>query len=409
MGSNVSLVKRFDLRQLGKAIKTDSGFLKCPVSATRVGVLKYYKPDGSVFKELRLPEEVFDQDSMNTLGGVPVTNRHPSKLVDKENAKKFMVGFTSDHIEKVDEKYLNTSVTITDSKLIEEIEKGGLREVSCGYTCELDMSPGIYEGEKYDAIQRNIKYNHLAIVDRGRAGPMVKLHMDASDAVYNGTDLKLDFVREDINSLSEGGIMAKMKLGAAEYEVDAGVAQAFDSALKDAEKKGYDSAVSEEMKKKADKETEVKKSMDALEAKVDELTATNKKLEGEKMDAKQIHELVTKRSSLVEKAKPIVKADTKFDEMSDLEIKKAVITAKYPELKLDEKSPEYIEARFDAILDAEPVKKSTDDLKKAVTKVDGTRTDGDPETAEEVRKRNMKNDSEAWMKPLGKNTAKDEE
>ena len=178
---------------------------------------------------------------------------------------------------------------------------------------------------------------------------------------------------------------------------------------KDAEKKGFDAAVSEEMKKKADKDKEVKKSMDALEAKVDELTAENKKLNGEKMDAKQIHELVTKRSALVEKSKSIVKADTKFDEMSDLEIKKAVITAKYPELKLDEKSPEYIEARFDAILDSEPVKKSTDDLKKAITKVDSTRTDGEPETAEEVRQRNMKNDSEAWMKPLGKNSAKDEE
>lgn len=405
----MNLVKRFDLRQLGKAIKTDSGFLKCPVSATRVGVLKYYKPDGSVFKELRLPEEVFDKESMSTLGGVPLTNRHPTTLVNKDNAKKFMVGFTSDQVEQVDNKYLNTSVTVTDSKVIEEIEKGGLREVSCGYTCNLDMVPGIYEGEHYDAIQRNIRYNHLAVVDRGRAGPQVRLHMDAADGLNNETDLKIDYVSDAINSLSEGGIMAKMKLGAAEYEVDAGVAQAFDSALKDAEKKGYDAAVNDEMKKKADKEKEVKKSMDALEAKVDELTASNKKLESEKMDSKQIHELVVKRSGLIEKSKAIVKADVKLDDMADLDVKKAVIAAKYPELKLDEKSPEYIDARFDAIIDSEPVKKSTDALKTAAAKLDSARNDGDPESADEVRARNMKNDSEAWKKPLGKNTAADEE
>lgn len=399
----MSLVKRFDLRQLGKAVKTDAGFLKCPVSATRVGVFKYYKPDGTVFKELRLPEEVFSEDSMSTLAGVPVTNRHPSKLVDKENARKFMVGFTSDIVSKRDEKYLDTHVTITDAMLIQEIEKSGLREVSCGYTCELEMNPGVYDGENYDAIQRNIKYNHLAVVDKGRAGPQVRLHLDSESAILNDTDLKLDLKND--NSHSEGGSMAKIKLGGAEYDVDSGVAQAMDSALKEAEKKGFDAAKEEMGKKKMDSEAELQKKLDSAQAKVDELTEKNKKLEGEKMDAKQVHELVTKRAALVEKAKPLVKEDTKFDALSDLEIKKAVITAKYPEMKLDEKSPEYIEARFDAIIEAEPVKKSTDGLKKAVSKVDGSRADGDPETAEEVRKRNMKADSEAWMKPLGKNAS----
>jgi hypothetical protein len=407
MRSNVSLVKRFDLRQLGKAVKTDAGFLKCPVSATRVGVFKYYKPDGTVFKELRLPEEVFNEDSMATLAGVPVTNRHPSKLVDKENARKYMIGFTSDQIINREDKFLDTFVTITDALVIDEVEKKGLREVSCGYTCELDFQKGVYDGEEYDAIQRNIRYNHLAVVDKGRAGPQVKLHLDSESAILNDTDLKLD-LRND-NSHLEGGSMAKIKLGGAEYDVDSGVAQAMDSALKEAEKKGFDACASEMGKKKMDSESEFQKKLDTAQAKVDELTEENKKLKGEKMDAKQIHELVTKRTALVEKAKPIVKADTKFDDMSDLEIKKAVITAKYPELKLDEKSEEYVQARFDAIIEAEPVKKSTDSMKNAASKVDGTRTDGEPETAEEVRKRNMKADAEAYLKPLGKHSQSNDE
>lgn len=408
MGSKVSeIVKRFDLRQIGKAVKTDAGFLKCPVSATRVGVLRYFKPDGTVFKELRLPEEVFAKDSMATLAGVPLTNRHPSELVDSKNAKKYMVGYTSDSVENRDNKYLETTVTITDSKLIEEIEQNGIREVSCGYTCQLDMMPGIYDGEKYDAIQRNIRYNHLAVVDKGRAGPQVRLHLDSESAIFNDTELKLD-LRTD-NRQSEGGSMAKIKLGGAEYDVDSGVAQAMDSALKDAEKKGFDNAMSEEMKKKADKEMEAKKKTDALEAKVDELTAENKKLSEQKMDDAKIQELVKARTDLLAKATPLVKADTKLDGMTDLEIKKAVIVAKNPDVKLDEKSQDYIEARFDAIVEATPAKKSSDALKDKVTKVDGTRADGDPETAEEIRLRNMKADSEAWMQPLGKSALKKEE
>lgn len=408
MGSKVpETVKRFDLRQVGKAVKTDAGFLKCPVSATRVGVFKYLKPDGSVFRELRLPEEVFNQVSMDTLGGIPVTNRHPSKLVDSNSAKKHMVGFTSDFVQKRDDKFLDTFVTITDAATIKEIETRGMREVSCGYSCELEFTPGVFDGEHYDAIQRNIRYNHLAIVEKGRAGDKVRLHLDSESAILNDTELDLE-LRTD-NRQSEGGSMAKIKLGGAEYDVDSGVAQAMDSALKDAEKKGYDTAATEMSKKKMDSEAELQKKLDTAQAKADELEAKNKKLEGEKMDSAKIQELVKSRTELIAKATPLVKADTKLDGMTDLEIKKAVILAKNPDVKLDEKSQDYIEARFDAIVEATPAKKSSDELKNQVKKVDGTRADGDPETAEQIRLRNMKADSEAWMQPLGKSAHKKEE
>ena len=49
----------------------------------------------------------------------------------------------------------------------------GKKEVSCGYRCAYDFTPGTFEGQPYDAVQRTIRGNHLALVDEGRMGPDV--------------------------------------------------------------------------------------------------------------------------------------------------------------------------------------------------------------------------------------------
>lgn len=389
-------VRRFDFQRLQKAQKLDNGFLKAPVYATRVGVFRYVKPDGSILRELRPSEEVFDQASMQSLAGVPVTNRHPAELVDSKNSKRHMVGYTSDVIEK-EAQFVKTAVTITDDSLIKEIEAKGLREVSCGYQCELEFTSGVFDGEEYDAIQRNIRYNHLAVVDKGRAGPQVRLHLDADDAV-------LDDEGEETKPNPKEDAMAKLKIGDVEYECDGGLAKAVQDALKDAKKMGFDEAMGKMSKEKKDSEDALQAKVDGLQAKVDELTTENKKLTEDQADEKKVRELVIKRTALVEKSKKFLAADVKIDEMSDMDIKKAVITAKNPDLKLDDKSEAYIEGRFDSIVEgaqAAPAKKD-DKLADAMKKTEEARKDGDKvETAEEVRARNMKADSDAWQKPIG--------
>ena len=76
-----------------------------------------------------------------------------------------MIGFTGELVEKVDDTFLKTSVTITDADTIEKIE-AGKTEVSAGYEAELEETPGVFDGEPYDCIQRNIIYNHVSLVDR---------------------------------------------------------------------------------------------------------------------------------------------------------------------------------------------------------------------------------------------------
>lgn len=178
------MVHRIDVfeSELVDVKRTDEGFAHFFARATRTGVFPYRNADGSIRRELRLPEEVFHPDSMKTLQLKPITNDHPMYMVDSTNSREYTVGMTGEEVIQ-DGIFLKTKATITDQATIDDVIKKGKAEVSCGYYCKHDRTPGVYEGQSYDLIQRDIRYNHLAVVDSGRAGPEVKLRLDSGDAI----------------------------------------------------------------------------------------------------------------------------------------------------------------------------------------------------------------------------------
>lgn len=397
------MAKRFDffnIEEMKGIIKTDQGFLKVPIRATRVGIFRYLNKDGSVRKELRPAEEVFKADSMKTLAGVPITVTHPKEMVTSKNNRLLNVGLTGDQVIKSDEKFLDVSGTITDEKVVGSVEakasRGDSQEVSCGYTCDMDFTPGVWNGEHYDAIQKNIRYNHVALVDRGRAGQEVRLRLDEDDAVLDNGSI---IIEKEFS-------MKKIKINGTEFEVKADVAEAFESyekaqndKVKDLETKN-DSLESEkkELKKNLD-ETEAKK--DSLDAEVKAAKEETKKAKEEnKLDHNDIDKLVQERADVCEVASKIVK-EFKKDGKSNLEIKKEVIVAISPEVKLDEKSEDYVNARFDAI--AEKTDLYKDHLKAAIENKEDSEDDNnkqDKKDSASVRENSMKEDAEAWKKPL---------
>lgn len=395
-------VKRYDfVKSSGKAIKTEQGYLKVPVTATRVGVLTYKRGDGSIIRELRPHDEVFKPESMDTLKMVPVTNRHPTVLLDANNTKEFMCGMTSEIVEKRD-IYLDTFAVITDGQTISEIENQGLREVSCGYQCELEETPGTFDGQAYDVIQRNIKYNHVAVVDKGRAGPNVRLHLDADDAILEPNNL-------NNQPKPKGDTMAKVMVNGVEYEASEALAGAIVSAL---EKAKSEVGAAQSAAQDAQKQSEgMKSEMDKTQAKADALEKENKELKEKvsKFDDKFILEQVKTRNQIETVARKVLPADTKFDDMSNAEMKKAVVAKQCPDVKLDEKSEAYIEARFDHV--AETVSKETtgngNALTDAAKRLAQSRNDGaGQETPADIRAKSMKADSEAWKQPLSANKEK---
>lgn len=175
-------VRRFDLGELRASSRTPQGFLKCPGFATRVGVFPYMDGNGKVRRELRHPDDVFDKESMETLKYAPVTIEHPPEMITPSNVALYSVGHTTERVEKKTDK-LDTDLIIEQEKGIDAVEKEGIRELSCGYTADIVEESGDFNGAPYDFRQINIRYNHLAMVKRGRAGPEVRMRLDSMDAV----------------------------------------------------------------------------------------------------------------------------------------------------------------------------------------------------------------------------------
>lgn len=172
---------------LQKPTKLSNGWLRIDGRITRTGVFTYRLPDGKMRRELRLPEEVFKADAMQSFALVPVTDEHPPAFLDATNTKEYARGSVAGTLRQ-DGQFIAGEMLVTDADLIAKLEGGKAREISCGYTCDLEESPGELNGERYDAIQRNIRGNHVAIVERGRAGPEARVRMDAAVCTADGDD-----------------------------------------------------------------------------------------------------------------------------------------------------------------------------------------------------------------------------
>ncbi len=122
-----------------------------------------------VYQLLRDPEELAKAaDSFNNL---PLLSKHVPVTVEKP-PKELIVGSTgTDAV--FDEPFLRNSLVVWDAVAIAGINTDQQRQLSSAYSYDADMTPGNYGGVKYDGVMRNIKGNHVALVEEGRAGPEV--------------------------------------------------------------------------------------------------------------------------------------------------------------------------------------------------------------------------------------------
>ena len=144
-------------------------------------VQKYVKSDGTEEMEAKLPDEILSEPTVKSSNSKPVTDGHHG-LVTKENSHDLLKGFTASN-GHVEGDMLYNDITITDPDLIDQIKNGNKRELSIGFETQMDPTSGTYKGTKYDAIQRNIRINHVAVVPKGRAGHQVRLIGDSAEAV----------------------------------------------------------------------------------------------------------------------------------------------------------------------------------------------------------------------------------
>lgn len=389
-------VVRIDSSTMSKATRTPQGFLRAPFYATRTGVFSYLNADGSVRRELRHPEDVFDPESLASLANIPITDDHPNAknpnvmLIDSSNARDHLIGFTG-HEVKEEGIYVAGYGTIHDQAAIDRVEKG-LQELSCGYLCDREYKPGEYNGEKYDVRQRNIRYNHLALVPRGRAGVNVRLRLDSADAI-----------QVDSNIL-EVKSMEKILINGVWHEVSKEVAdsiRAEQAVAKQNEKATADAkAALDNEKARADRaEGQRDTAQSELVTTKQQLKAVNDSDITEKVNAaakKRVRVLGVCEKQLAKETMD------KADSMSDKDLMIAVIKSKSPNTDLTGKSDDYIEARFDSFAEliVENKKQADDGKEKIAGDLTGARNDASPEDSQAAAARARQTAQDAWKQPV---------
>lgn len=347
---------------------TPEGYLMGKAVVTNIGVFTYLNADGTVRRELRHPDDVFSLESVMSIKGKPITNDHPAALVTADNIREYAVGKTEgDPI--VDPYHLAIGLVIDDKDTIQQIKKGK-RALSCGYNCKLDWTPGVYLGVPYDARQYDIRYNHLSVVDRGRAGDAARMNIDSVDAslvIHVKQDHKEVPVAEET--------MRTISLDSVDYKAEDKVIEAYNASL----------AKSTELQGKIDSLTADKST---VEAERDALKEKNAKLQEQidakkdSIDASRIDELVKARLALLDVARKAKVEVT--DAMSEKDIMIAVIAAKAPKVKLDGKDDVYIKTRYEIVcedMDAQ----ETADAESTVRKINEPKSDEKKVDAEASR------------------------
>ena len=193
-GDALDRVQRFDIAtgSISSSKRTPQGGLIARGNLTRTGVLRYVQPDGTTQRELRHPDDVFDPDSLATLAHAPLTDDHPSS-VTPDNWRQVAIGHVAGMPEREGD-YVAGDIHIQDAAGIRKAENGKLQELSPGYSCHVDKTPGTYNGEDFDARQKFIRYNHLAAgpAGWGRSGSDVRMRLDGGACVsgFDGTYLR---------------------------------------------------------------------------------------------------------------------------------------------------------------------------------------------------------------------------
>lgn len=155
-------------------IETGEGFLICRnVPIARTGTQEYMGREigltgqdaDKIITVRREPEEVFSSAALASSEGKPATNDHPPDLIGPDDVGLYEKGHAQNIRRGVGDwaDYIVADLHIHDRELIEAIQNGK-RENSCGYECDyVDNGDGTYS-------QKNIRGNHVAVVERGRAG-----------------------------------------------------------------------------------------------------------------------------------------------------------------------------------------------------------------------------------------------
>lgn len=328
-------MKFTDRAQIGGMKVTQDGYLVGQIRCARTGLQQYLGselglPTNDVISVYRPESEVFSRESLASYANKPISDDHPPEFVTADNWKQYGKGDIGSDVVR-DGEFVSVSYKIMDGDTIAKV-KAGKAEVSMGYMAEIDFQDGVTpDGEPYQAIQKNIRINHLAIVDRGRAG---------SECGFN--DGAANWGTSPITKVGDNNVTLKTLI------VDGLTVETTEGSI-DAVRKIAD-AKSLAVKALTDANVENKAVLATKDAELAAKDAEIDALKEAKLSDADIDALVQARSDLLAKAKSVADAD--FTGLSDAEIKKAAVVAKLGDAAIEGKTEAYIDARFDILVES---------------------------------------------------------
>lgn len=415
------------------------GYLKAWAKIARVGVQKYRNDDGSDRYEYRPPEEVAKIASLKTFSEVPVSYEHPPIMLSAENAKQNTIGWTGEKV-VYNGGFVETSIKIIDADAIKTVLSGEKEELSAGYSCLIEMTPGVTaSGEYYDCIQRNIQGNHVAITGKARGGKELRLLDSRSDSFNNWQESLISFPTERLDSqyievkndedktMPDLEMMSREELVILIKELTKNLEEKEDSLKKYMDSASYYQGVVEAQQKIDGENSEVnsdkfasrliaeqvrikdlEKRNDSANELIENLQIEVKKLEekARRLDADLQTELQAKQAE-IKRAKqswletydackdylPVM--DSAVVDLSPVDLMRLAISNTCPNIEITSDDPTYIRGMFDLMKKGD----IRSDSKEAFTRnlVSAKQTDSISPDLKEIRKKRIEEISKAWQ------------
>lgn len=347
--------------------RTRDGYLVTRARVARTGVYDYagreIDPenkhglrDKALVKVLRDEATVFDDKSARSFIGKPVTDNHPATPVTADNWRNHARGTVMGAMRDGD--YLAFDLLLTDAAAIAAVE-GGKRELSNGYAADLEFGRfAAPDGTICDARQTSVTGNHVAIVDRGRAGSECAIVDSNSIALCDA------ITAEGLATLKAQLTDQKEPVMAGTIIVDGLPVSLADEAAVRAVLDKKDAAIAEGQKALTDAQAAHDKAMGEKDAEIDDL---KKKV----VDQAAIDALADAKAETVAKARTIV-----GDKLGDTagktvaEVRRMALDA--ASINCADKSDDYVEARFDALTaDSKPDVKNIAPVTSTITDSQG--------------------------------------
>lgn len=320
----------------GDCRMTEDGYLTATPRVARIGIQLYKgielgRKDMDTVRVWRPEVEVMHKDAMASIAHRPITNDHPSEPVTAGNWKKYAVGQAGDEVAR-DGDFIRVPLALMDAGVISDF-RDGKKQLSLGYVSQIEWRKGTTEqGDDYDAVQSNIRVNHIAVVKAARGGPKLAIgdqqitgvNDEQQENTMTGTNtatVSLDLRTVDVDGHSiqvVGDIAASVVLRRLRSLEE----QATDLRTK------YEGEVTKTKKGETDHATVVSDLTTKLNAKDAQVVTLEKQLGDSAMTPAKLDALVKDRALVVGKARAVLGTALVVDGKSIDDIRKQVVDAK---------------------------------------------------------------------------------